>query len=353
MELERAYREIEKRLDRLDFEALHRGFVRFPFAIYNEDRAFMDGQYFDRPGDFVANTAVVYKGRHTAIWNLDENAPDFDVLTSKIVHEMLHAFQNAAGETRWADERAALMNYRYDALNFSARLAEAELMKKCFAADDREAFERLLQLRKARMERFGYEYDYEARLEQIEGTANYVEMAALEQLDAAKAREKRERMLEDMNDAAKYLPLRAMTYLSGAAFIACLKKYTDMKIDEFCDAPFAVAALENVKACQLPEIDGRMEECLMEWKNGTEKIIRKTLEKDEIVLEGQFRLWAWNIYDAAYDGKYAVMNNFIGYTYWDCAAQTDEELYAAMKFLQGNFVAEVDRDMRMKRVWRR
>ena len=75
------------------------------------------------------------------------------------------------GEARWADERAALVKYRYDAVNLSARLEEAVCREKCLRGNDPETFFRLLALRKARMERFPYAFDYEARIEQIEGTA--------------------------------------------------------------------------------------------------------------------------------------------------------------------------------------
>ena len=40
MELERAYRQVEARLERIDFSALHRGFHPFPFALYSGTEAF-------------------------------------------------------------------------------------------------------------------------------------------------------------------------------------------------------------------------------------------------------------------------------------------------------------------------
>ena len=44
MELSSAYREIEKRLLMIDFPSLYRGFTRFPFALYNETQAYIDGK---------------------------------------------------------------------------------------------------------------------------------------------------------------------------------------------------------------------------------------------------------------------------------------------------------------------
>ncbi len=112
---------------------------------------------------------------------------DFDTLTAKIVHEMLHAYQNASGETQWADERAALVKYRYEAANVSAHLEEAAAMEKSLSEYAPEAFSRLLALRRARADRFPCAYDYESRIEQIEGSARFVELAALAQLNTEKA----------------------------------------------------------------------------------------------------------------------------------------------------------------------
>ena len=43
MELCKAYREIEKRLQNIDYQSLYRGFSRFPFAVYNDTQAYIDG----------------------------------------------------------------------------------------------------------------------------------------------------------------------------------------------------------------------------------------------------------------------------------------------------------------------
>lgn len=352
MELSRAYHEIEERLEKIDFPALFRGFSRFPFALYDDGQACVGGRIIEKPAEFLGNTSVMYDGAHTAIWKLSEGAYDPDVLTSKLVHEMLHAFQNASGEKRWADERAALVKYRYEEANFAARLEEAACMRKCLAEDAPDAFARLLSLRRARMERFPFAYDYEARIEQIEGTAHAVEHAALAQLDPGKAKESWERMLTALSDPARYFPVRAVTYLSGAAVIACLRKYTDLDTDAFTDVPFAVAALEKAEPCGLPEKDRRVAACLDEWRRKSREIVDRTLEKGETVLEGSYRMIAWNVYDGTWDGKYAVLTSLLGYVEGEMPA-TDEELFARMKIINGDFVAEVDDELRMTRVWRR
>ena len=352
MDLAEAYRESEKRLSGIDFPLLFRGFHRFPFALYDETRAYTAGEMIDKPAEFLGNTSVMFRGAHTAIWDLTGNTYDFDTLTSKIVHEMLHAFQNASGETRWADERAALVKYRYDAENISVRLEEADLMEKCLSEYAPDAFSRLLALRKARADRFPYAYDYESRVEQIEGSAHSVELAALAQLDPEKAALFRKRLFSELSDPARYFPVRAVTYLSGAAFIDCLRKYTSLDTDAFTDTPFSVAAIAGAAPCALPETGARVRECMDDWQEKTKTRIEESIEKGELVLDGDYRLYAFNVYDSLWNGRYAVLSGFIGYTEGTAVPATDEDLFSMMKFLNGDFIAQLDEDMHFSRLWR-
>ncbi|MBR6707299.1 MAG: hypothetical protein IKI84_11575 [Clostridia bacterium] len=351
MDLSYAYEQVLSRLERLDFSALFGGFRRFPFALYNEAEAFFDGKRIEKPAEFIANTSVMYNGEYIAIWNLMEEAYDFDVLASKLAHEMFHAFQNANGEKRWANERAALVKYRYEEANFAAKMEEAECMRRCLSGIDREAFERLLALRKARMECFPFAYDYEARIEQIEGTANYVEMEALSRLDREKGENRMREALEEINDPSRYFPVRAVTYLTGAAFLACLGRYADMDTERFTDTPFSIEALKHSAPCPLPEKDACASACLEKWRERTREKVSRALEKNEIVLEGPSCLAAWNVYDGYWDGTYAILTYFLGYTDGPLP-ETQEQAMSQIKFLKGDFVAEMNSDMTLLRVWR-
>ena len=354
MDLAYAYRQVTDRLSRIDFAALHRGFSPFPFALYDGERAYMDGAYFEKPAGFIGNTSVMHNGKHTAIWQLTGEGMDPDILTSKIVHEMLHAFQNASGEKRWADEREALVKYRYDALNVSARLEEAACMRACLSENNApDAFPRLLGLRSARSVLFPYEYGYEARIEQIEGTAHFTELSALSMLDAAKGKQAWDAALSGISNPSRYYPARSVTYLTGAAFLACLRKYTSADTESFTETPFAVAALEGISPCPLPERNEKAEESLAEYRARMRLIAERTAGKGAPELEGVFRLVAMNVYDAYYDGAYAVLTAFIGYLEGNALPETDEELFAKMKILYGDFVLEMDRELRFSRAWRR
>ena len=351
MELSYAYDQVMSRLERLDFSVLSRGFRPFPFALYNESEAFFRRKRIEKPAEFIANTSVMYNGEYIAIWNLTEEAYDFDVLASKLAHEMFHAFQNANGEKRWANERAALVKYRYEAANFAAKMEEAECMKRCLSGFDREAFERLLALRKARMDRFPFAYDYEARIEQIEGAANYVELEALSQLDKGKGEKRKKEALEEITDPSRYFPVRAVTYITGAAFLSCLRRYTDIDTESFTDTPFSVEALKNADPCSLPEGDARVDACLEKWRERTREKVSRALKKNETILDGPRCLAAWNVYDGYWDGTYAILSYFLGYTDGPLP-DTKEQAMAQMKFLYGDFVAEMNSDMTLMHVWR-
>ena len=77
------------------------------------------------------------------------------------------------------------------------------------------------------------------------------------------------------------------------------------------------------------------------------------MEKGDIVLEGDYRLVGWNVYDASWDGNYAILSYFIGYIEGSKLPATKEEIFASMKMLNGSFVAEMDQDFHLHHVWKR
>ena len=64
MELLKAYREIEKRLEKIDFPALLRGFHRFPFALYDDTQAYLDGEYLGETRGFHEMLVSPAPGEH-------------------------------------------------------------------------------------------------------------------------------------------------------------------------------------------------------------------------------------------------------------------------------------------------
>lgn len=341
MELQKAYGEVAERLGRIDFPALWEGFHPFKFALYNGDRCYFDGRWVERTAEFAANTAIMYQGELAAIWDLSREPGDLDRLTASVVHEMFHAFQQEQGESRWADELGALFDYRYRPENIAMRLEEARAMAAILEGGETGAFPELLALRKRRADRFPREYDYEARVEQIEGTAQYVETAALTALDPAKGAARRRRTLETIRDPEAYTPARVISYHTGAAFLECVRRCSDLPTAGFGPAPLAVEILSDVepsrRGCPVPPEAERVVE---DYARETGEIVRGALDKGKTVLRGTYRLGSLNVWDARWDGRYAVSNGFL--SYWE----GDER-----RLLEGDFVAELGRDRVIRTVY--
>lgn len=332
MTLDTAYHEIEKRLDTLDFSALWRSFRPTRFALYRGDSCYFDGAYMEKPEEFIANTSVEYRGEHIAIWDLAEEPEDLDALTASIVHEMFHAFQGSSGEGRWADEMDALTHYRYAAKNLSGKLREAALMRDILQNGARSRYGELLAARKARWERFPYEYDYESRIEQIEGSANDVELRALNMLDAEKARRQWDAVWETLAQPEKYVPVRIISYLTGAALLGCIRACSDYDCEAFTKVPFAEGVLAGVAAAKEdvpPDRDVAL--VIAAYEEKTRSIIDSALEKDRVVLRGDYPLVSLNVWDARWDGRCAVSNHFVAYRDGD-----------AERTLSGDFVVKLN-----------
>ncbi|NLG88363.1 MAG: hypothetical protein GX494_03970 [Clostridiaceae bacterium] len=341
MNLHREYNRIKERIDAIDFSALWEGFHPFRFALYNETECFFDGRYIEKTEEFHANTSIFYNGENIAIWKLTEEPTDIDSLAASIVHEMFHAFQNDCGEKRYPDERRALLEYHYSAENLSAKLQEAELMRAIIEGGEKK-FTELLSVRKLRKHLFPRQYDYEARVEQIEGTANYVELLVLMQIAPEKGRLRLSKMLDDITNAGKYFPIRIISYSIGAVFLYCIKKCSSFVFSCSGERPFSDEILDDVHITSSeiiinPEIDMH----LTAYNEETERIINTALNKGEICLKGNYPLACLNIWDARWSGKYAISNHFVAYFDGD-----------RIKYLNGNFVVEIDNNLNILTVYR-
>ncbi len=342
MELHKAYEEVKRRLDTVDFSSLWRGFAPLKFALYNGSECFFDGKYIEKATEFYANTSIEYNGERIAIWNLSGGTRDLDALASLIAHEMFHGFQHIQGESRWADEMEALFDYKYAVENISTKLREAELMEDILARGRVSAFPELLGLRKRRSELFPKEYGYEARIEQIEGSATFVEVGVLARLDPEKGARRWERILTEIRDPGAYTPVRVISYRTGAAFLECIRRCSSFDWCAFGPVPFAEAVLREAEpAEQLPPPDPEAEKTIAAFSEETNRIVREALDKNDAVLRGEYPLSSLNVWDARWDGRHAISNSFLAY--YD---GTEE------KVLDGDFVVELGRDRIVRTVYR-
>ncbi len=344
MNLERIYHSIYQRLTKIDFERLWLGFRLVKFAVYDDTQCIFDGQLIPKSEEFLANTSILYQGEYIAIWKIteDESTIDFDVLTSKLVHEMFHAFQQRSRENRYPNELEAVQRYRYESGNLSGKLHEARLLRECLEHHSESTFKAFLQSRQVRCQAFPYEATYEAQIEQIEGSAQYVELLALTQLNAEKGRLAWERVVDSILDPQRYFPIRMISYSIGAVVLRVLKQQGLMDQVIQSALPFALAMVEGVEPSTQPILNHEaMEQHITAYRSVTSTIIQKALEKQETVLEGDYPLLGLNVYNARCEGKFVTSTYFVMV-----------EVEAQSKVLSGDFVIELNEHARVFRVYR-
>lgn len=334
MNLAFIYQEIEKRVLKVNFPAIWKGFSPLKFAIYTDKECYFNGGYIEKTDIFCANTSIKFNDEYIAIWNINEEPQDIDILSASIIHEMFHAFQDISGECRYADEKEAPLKYHYSIGNLSAKHKEASYIRAILEDNDYSAYSKFLSLRKMRAENYSYEYDYEARIEQIEGTAKFVEVSALTQLDHEKGKLAWQSILDRICNPENYFPTRIISYEIGAAVIACIKKCSDIDYEAFNEQPFSCEMIVDVNGDYVNIPDNiEMDECLNRYMAETHRIIETAVIKNEYVLKGKYPLISINIWDARCEENYITSNHFLMY-------QDGEEC----KTIYGDFVVEVDVD---------
>ncbi len=304
------YFKTKQSIDRIDVRKLWNGFLPLKFALYNQDSCCFDGKMIEKPSGFLANTAVEYHGEYIAIWNVaDDIAPE--ILASKIVHEMFHGFQNINNESRFPNELHALYTYRYRDENLSVKLEENRLLVELTQEFCPEKLKRFLSLRKYRSEHFPDEFLYEAKIEQIEGSANYVELNALRQLSDSLYRQKLEKMCTNILKPSNLLPIRIPSYDIGALLLHVLGQNSIPFDTQFSDITFAQALLQNIPSAEAPATVC-MQKHIDAYYSDAAQLVQAALKKNELIAEKTVLLGV-NVYNALYWNHYIISNFFVMY----------------------------------------
>lgn len=215
----KTYEEIGKRIAAIDFDRLWPGFHPYPFALYDERKVYLSDRVIPIDDRFKGNTAITFEGRPLAIWNMALSpVSDMDVLSSKIIHEMFHAYQMEQGETRFPNELEAL-RLSYDAVHLTHRFSEDVQLMAYVETKDQKALDRFIGLRKTRRARNPQHLAYEERIEVIEGMAHYVEMLSLKQLDHRLYDREMEETLFRLQDQESLIRMRVRCYDSGTLML--------------------------------------------------------------------------------------------------------------------------------------
>ncbi|MBP5278896.1 MAG: hypothetical protein J6Z03_00295 [Erysipelotrichaceae bacterium] len=344
MDLEALHAQVKQAILSLDFDVIWPGFKPLRFALYDHKTCCFDGRYIEKTDDFCANTSIVYQGEQIAIWMVQQEM-EISILASKIVHEMFHGYQNIMGWDCWPNELEALYRYEYNAENLSLKLYENKLLLAMLEHFDDSLLKKLLAHRKLRSTKFPYEFSYESKVEEIEGTANYVEWQALKQLDGNKADELVKQMHARMTEAEYLFPARISCYDSGALMIDALR-HGQIYSFSATKRQMIASILENVAPSDENYSDKEvilteMSDMIRAFHEETDAIIKTALEKNDIVLDEPVELTGVNIYDARCYKGFITTTYFVMY-------RTKQE----SKMLQGNYVIHMQDEKTIAAIYR-
>lgn len=308
--------------------------------MYNDTECFFDGNYIEKTDQFLANTAIEYNGEYIAIWYVSGET-DLDILASKMIHEMFHGFQNSNQDSRFPQELEALYRYRYSNGNLSLKRQENCMIAELAQKFDRQKLEQILQYRKYRYHHFRYEFLYEAKIEQIEGAANYVELQALKQLSEPLYLQKLEKMTRSLSDPASLLPVRIVSYDVGALLLHVMKENGVAFDQGFGDHTFSENLICTVNEAPLQGFEENMGAYIDAYFDQAKQVIERAVRKNDIVMEHRAALLGVNVYNAVYLDGYLTSTFFV--MYGDEASPTIEH---------GNFVIETPEEGIVTKVYR-
>lgn len=223
---------------------------------------------------------------------------------------MFHAFQAEKHWTSFPNEMEALFRYRYCEENLSLKFAENRLLSELSESFSWERLESLLRSRKYRQGAFPYEFYYESCVEDIEGSANYIEWGVLKQLDAHLADGLLIKMKTDLDQLSFYFPIRISGYYAGALLHMVAKRVGE-SFDKEKHLPIAEHLIAHSTPLALPQETGGMCDAVKEYIKETIEMIETAVRKNKIVLNERVELGAVNIYDARCLNGYLTSRHFI------------------------------------------
>lgn len=331
MDYRAIYQEVRDKINNVDFSLLWKGFNKYKFAIYNDERVYFDGYDIAKTDDFLANTSIAYEGTQLAIWYLIEPV-DTDVLASKLIHEMFHGFQREQEEKRFPDEFSALFTYEYEADLLQIKIEEAKLLCDALDAPDKSKLRKLCSLRAKRINTA--QFEYESRVEQTEGSAQFVELLALKQICAEKYTASLNRLKQRILQIKNYFPIRIISYDIGALLLLALSN-NGVAVNSAItdnDVCFALEMLRGVTPHEdIINISQEVEKAVIEDKCHLEALVEDALSNYEEKRVGNFKFSGVNVYSARHFKGYVYSEYFLAY------AEENEQ-----KVLYGNFLIKTD-----------
>lgn len=333
--MKKTHLEISRRIGKVDFGRLHPGFHPFHFALYDEKKVCFGESEIPWDNRFVANTAIDFDNEIIAIWNMKCAVNNIDIFASVLVHEMLHAYQRESKVTGYPDDLAGAF-YPRNLDNFILRFRENQLLAGLVEKFDAPAWTDFKAMRAYRLQHSLEAVNYEIKTENIEGSAQFVELGALKQLSPDLYRRRLDRILAGLRSPAKIFNARLLSYDTGSIIRIVLADNILNQPDWGQERP---ATSGDITAQEVPglreefskyfgEIDKRVEELL----HGGEKLN----------ISGK-KLALFDPYNVRSSGNYLYHPNFIG-----IAADGDKP-----EFLTGTYLTKmVSRTLMIEETWR-
>lgn len=315
MDLSLLYEEVQNRVDRINVQDIWNGFRKYEFALYNDDIVLLNGERIPKTDEFIANTAIFYQGRYIAIWYITKDM-DVDRLTSKIIHEMFHAFQFQRKDCRFTNEVEAVCKYQYAPYYLQIKHNENLLLADLVMDFDFRKLDRFLMYRKLRQTEFPYEYNYENAIEAIEGSAQYIEFQVLKILREDYYTEGIKQLLHTIRSVDKLIPIRIISYDIGALILeVCVKNNLPLDLTIggtnkiFYSQLIDRTPYRKIEIAIEPEVDTYYDNDVKMLK---EKI-NSILANNSKVIRGDFELLGFNVYSARYLEGYIFSEYFLMY----------------------------------------
>lgn len=217
------YRNIQEKLDTLDFNMLSPGFHMFDFALYNKESVVLNNEIFPYSEKFIGNTTINYNGNQIAIWDMKYQVDNINIFTSKIVHEMFHAYQIENRETRFPNEFDGIY-YQYTYENMIWKIQETKLLIEAYNKESIELFYQFISSRNERKKSFPKEVEYENKVETVEGLARLMELKTLNQLDRKLEKMQIEETISYVANEENFFPIRKVLYYIGSLIVLAANK---------------------------------------------------------------------------------------------------------------------------------
>ncbi|MFW5889389.1 MAG: hypothetical protein ACOCUD_03310 [Bacillota bacterium] len=330
MNLLTIYEAVNKIINQIDFSSLWPNFKKYDFALYNDEFVIINGEKITKTDEFTGNTAIKYEGNFIAIWYL-QNSLDEKILVSKLIHEMFHAFQYEQNEKRFPDELDALFNYENSLDLLQLKYYESITLLELDNNFTSFNFKEFLNIRAYRKKQYPYQYEYESKIEVVEGMAQFVELKALGQIDENLYLKQYNKLKERIKNINNYFPIRIISYDIGTLLIKVMLD-NDIDVNQKINSN-AFLLDKQLKAFVIKDLCYPSEKKVTEaYKKDIAKlngIIASGTKnyKDKII--GEFNLKFLNVYDARYYkgyiySKYFVMIEEKGLLLGDFLLKTDK-----------------------------